>query len=213
VIEKKEICMNWNDFNPKLLRHECDANLKSTYGFFLHKICGINLNDIPTILFMEHKKFESTSKVKDKFEIKRVPIRKIVGTVMDEYSGDLLTAFLQLARGEAHIEINYKQPTKFMSRLHKSEQDNWILLSHNTDGTYYVDNGGNHRVIFCKILMLSEIAVKYKNIINHFWCSLDDVHRFSNKLTSDIIDFFSDITKKYWIYAKVWKYYTENLQI
>lgn len=73
-----------------------------------------------------------------------------------------------------------------MSNQHQSRP---IELSENEDGTFYVEGNGNHRVIFYKMMMLSEIALNYQ-------LAFEKNFNFKREL-------FKDIKKKYWLNAHV----------
>lgn len=165
------------------------ANRKAILSFFL---CSqeIDLEKLPYNFFQPFHYFKSLKGEKYDTKVEKVYLCDIVGTSYLDYSNDngIIYSFLHLKRAERYILSGDTKRTKYFYHL-KRINDNMIQLSQASDGKYYVDGNGNHRVIMYKMMMLSEIAKEYPYVYEEDYD----------------LDFcgFTDITHKYWLYAEV----------
>lgn len=166
-----------------------DENQKVIRGFLLSML-GLDLNCIPAY-------FNDVWKVYPKqqgniFIEQKVRVSQIIGTSYKEY-GDipLIEAFMKIKRGDKWIKSGEVTKGKYFYSLKKQcdQQQNPILLSKLEDGRYYVDGNGNHRVIFYKIMMLSEIYCRLQE------CGCEEEY------DGDYI--LPEIDRIFWLNAKV----------
>lgn len=168
-----------------------DENRKAILGFWLLKQ-GLDLENIPTI-FNEHFFYFEKSKFNNvKLQERKVFLNNIIGTSHKDYGDmEIIKSFIRLKRATSYI-INDDVTRIKYSKLLKmpvEKQPIPIYLSQSAKDCYYVDGQGNHRVIFYKMMLLSEIASKYKYVLNQGYAF--------NK------DLFKDICKKYWLNAYI----------
>jgi len=171
-----------------------DENQRAIRGFWL-TTQGIDLENLPAIFnepFKYIKNVERNGTQTNEYEERKVYLNDIVGTSYDIYGDiDIIECYIKIKRACYYIKDGRVTKNKYFRMLKRQiyTQKLPVLLSINDDGTYYVDGNGNHRVIFYKMMMLSEISLKYPDE-----CSRNYGVNYVG---------FSDICKKYWLYAKV----------
>ena len=171
-----------------------DESRQAVLGAFLVSL-GIDLERLPNNLFEPYGYFQTSQKdynsINRSAPFEKIYLQDIVGTSYEMYAEDnqVLYSFMKLKRITDRILCGKLTPNKYFHMMKKPYQTPTIVLSRNTDGTYYVDGNGNHRVLSYKIMMLAEIASKYD------WVYSDD-YGLTYKG-------FTDVTKKYWLYARI----------
>lgn len=185
--------MKWSDLTYNDYYIPFDENQRAIRGYWL-TTQNINLENLPKIFNEPFKYFE---KVKyDDYDLveKKVYLNDIIGTSYIDYGNmEIIKSYMKIKRACSYITKGLVTKSKYDKMLRKpvTEQLCPIRLSENKDGTFFVDGNGNHRVIFYKMMMFSEIALKYSNYS-------EDISNYNRKL-------FMSIKKKYWINAYVKK--------
>jgi len=183
--------LQWSKMKNDNFYEPFDEKRKAILGFWLVKQ-GIDLDNIPPIFnecFSYFKKSECNNK---KFQERKVFLNNITGTSHQDYGNmEIIKSFIRLKRAQFYILNDSVTKIKYTKLLKKTvkEQTVPIYLSQNADGSYYVDGQGNHRVIFYKMMLLSEIVSKNNYILNQGY-TLN-------------INSFQDICKKYWLNAYI----------
>ena len=185
------MCQKWSELSYSGVYATSNESSQAVLGYCLVAM-GIDLEKLPNNLFEPFDFYPSKELgVKNRTKLQKVNLNDIVGTSYKEYAEDnrLLYSFMRLKRITKYIQNNSVTRNKYFRNLKRRQQDNYVTLSRNSDGTFFVDGNGNHRIIAYKIMMLAEVAQNYN------WVYEDD-YDLSFKG-------FEDITKKYWLYAMV----------
>ena len=182
------MCKKFSELSYNGVYANSNENRQAIIGNFLISL-GINLEKIPKNFFEPFSYYPS--KKASKKSLQKIYLQDVVGTCRKEYAEDnqVIFSFMKLKRITYYIQANAITRYKYSRDLKKANQELFVTVSRNPDGTFFVDGNGNHRILAYKILMLSEIAKKYP------WVYQDD-YELSFKG-------FTDITKKYWLYALV----------
>lgn len=183
--------MKWSELNYNDFHIPFDENQRAIRGFWLIKQ-GIDLENLPIIFNEQFRRFERLKC--NEYEERKVYLKDIIGTSHPDYGDmEIIKSYMRIKRARNYIIDDLVTKTKYNKMLRKAinEQDEPVILSENKDGTYFVDGNGNHRIIFYKMMLLSEIALNYKY-------AFDEDFNFNREL-------FKDITKKYWINANIKK--------
>lgn len=184
--------MKWSELNYNDFYIPFDENQRAIRGFWL-TTQGIDLENLPIIFKEYFKYFERLDSID--YENKKVYLNDIIGTSYRDYGDtEIIKAYMKIKRAKNYITDGMVTKLKYSRMLRKDivEQETPIILAENPDGTYFVDGNGNHRIIFYKMMMLSEIALQYPY-------AYEQNFNFNREL-------FKDIKKKYWLNAKVKKY-------
>ena len=183
--------MQWSEIKDDDFYIPFDENKKTILGFWLIKQ-GLSLENIPTIFNENFGHFEKSNYPNPKLQERKVYLNEIIGTSHKDYGNmPLIRAYARLKRAPNYIlndDITKIKYTKLLKKAVKN-QSVPIVLSQNADGSYYVDDNGNHRIIFYKMMLLSEIVLKYNYVLNNEYV----INRNS----------FKDICNKYWLNAYV----------
>lgn len=184
------IVTKWSEISYDGIYVHSDESRQAVLGYFLVSL-GIDLERLPHNLFEPYGYFPSSLKNMTCYTVEKVCIKDIVGTSRWDYSEDnqVLFSFMKLKRIKYYTMDGKVTRNKYFWMLKQKEQECPIILSRNSDNTFYVDGNGNHRVLAYKIMMLAEIAQKYEWVY-------EDYYDLSFKG-------FDDITKKYWLYAQI----------
>lgn len=186
--------MKWSDLSYDDYYIPYDENQRAIRGFLLTTL-GVDLENLPRILFEPFEYFGSQSQQFTKEAAQRIYLDDIIGTSYRDYGNkSVIDAFLRIKRARHYIQQGKVTRDKYFYWLKKPvfEQRAPIILSKTQDDLYFVDGNGNHRVIMYKIMMLSEIAQKYEWVCGD---SYDFSRREYNR--------FQNITRKYWLNALV----------
>ena len=188
-----DIATKWSEISYDGTYAHSDENRQAVLGYFLVSL-GIDLERLPRYLFEPYTYYPSSTKRITAYTVEKVYVQDIVGTSRQEYAEDnqVLFSFMKLKRIKEYIMNGSVTRNKYLWMLKQKEQKYPIILSKSSDNSFYVDGNGNHRVLAYKIMMLAEIAHKYE------WVYDDDYDLFFKG--------FDEISKKYWIYARVLKY-------
>ena len=184
--------MKWSELEYNDFYIPFDENQRAIRGFWLTTL-GIDLENLPDIFTQPFLYFEHHINSNKPHSIEKVYLTSIVGTSHKDYGGmEIIKSYTRIKRARHYITRGCATQGKYFHNLKKitSTQEAPIILSKNQNNTYFVDCNGNHRIILYKMMMLSEIAVKYPNAYIY-------EHDFTNRIT------FSDVTNKYWLYAKI----------
>lgn len=187
--------MKWSELDNKDFYQPLDENKKTIRGYWLIKQ-KIDLENIPVLFKQEFTLFPRINSNNFVIDEKKIYLSDIAGTSHSDYGNmTIIKSYMNLKRADSYIEAGEVTKQKYarMLRMPVNEQPAEIILVENRDGTYFVEGNGNHRIILYKMMLLSEIALKHPNYIN------GDVN-LNSKL-------FKDIKKKYWLNAKVKKYF------
>lgn len=185
--------MRWSDLDYDDFYIPWDENQRVIRGFWLINQ-GIDLENLPIIFNDQFRYFENLKCNNYKLEERKVYLKDIIGTSHSDYGNmEIIQSYMRLKRARDYIINNSATKLKYNKMLRKpiNQQEIPIILSENKDGTYFIDGNGNHRIIFYKIMLFSEIALNYKYVF-------DKNFNFDRKL-------FKDITKKYWLNANIKK--------
>lgn len=184
--------MKWSEMSYSDYYIPFDENQRAIRGFFLTTL-HVDLEAIPYIFNQPFEYFNSSLHSFSKYYPKKVFLCDIAGTSYKDYGGmSVIQSFMRIKRGGKYILNGAVTRGKYFYMLKRPifEQRCPIALSYDAEtGKYWVDGNGNHRVIFYKMMMLSEIAEKYK------WPRTEGFD-FSYAC-------FQDITKRYWLNAIV----------
>lgn len=182
--------MKWLELDNHNFYQAFDDKQKIIRGYWLVKQ-KINLEELPLLFKEQFKKFDKIKSTEIQFELKKVYLDEIEGTSHKDYGDmELITAYIRLKRADTYIMGDMVTKRKYDNLLRKNlrEKDNYVILSQNKNGKYFVDGNGNHRIILYKMMMYSEIATKLKE------------HKINNTETS-----INAIKEKYWLIAKIKK--------
>jgi hypothetical protein len=104
---------------------------------------------------------------------------------------EIIFSYMKIKRASMYIQDGRVTKNKYFYMLKKpvNKQNVPVVLSRNSQGSYFVDGNGNHRIILYKIMLLTEIANKNP-------CVYSEDYDLNYRG-------FEDIRKKYWINAKV----------
>lgn len=188
--DRLHIPKKWSEISYEGIYNKSDYNRQVVLGYFLITL-GINLEKLPLNLFESYIHYPTKRNFDKEMQLQKIYVKDIVGTSRQEYAEDnqVLFSFMKLKRITDYIKQGSVTPNKYFHHLKKRTQKSPIILSRNSDDTFFVDGNGNHRVLTYKIMMLSAIAQKYNWVY-------DDSYNLSFKG-------FDDITKNYWLYAMV----------
>lgn len=184
--------MKWSEILCKGIHRPADENIRAILGYLLITL-GIDLENIPRIMFEKHDQYKRVPKnlgQEERWELRRVYISDIVGTTYDGYGKkSVIESFLELKRAPLYIKQNRVTRGKYHYMMKRMQSIPVRLTQLPSSGKYVITHNGNHRIILYKLMMLSEIAQTYE------WSCSD---------TYDL-DYlgFDDIRKKYWVLAEV----------
>jgi len=170
-----------------------DENQRAIRGFWL-TTQGIDLENLPIIFNEQFKFYEKPCHDNYYLEDRKVYLNDIVGTSYKDYGNmKIIESYMKIKRADIYIAEGVVTKKNYDNMLRKpaNKQDLPVILSENQEGTYFIDGNGNHRVIFYKMMMLSEIALN-----STYAC--DKSFNFNREL-------FKEIKKKYWLNVRVKK--------
>lgn len=185
------IMLKWSELTYNDFYNPWNENEKAVRGYWLIKQ-GIDLENLPTIFNDKFIYFEKLQCDNYEFEERKVYLNDIIGTSHRDYGNmEIIKAYMKIKRAKEYIMNDSVTKIKYNKMLKKAvtEQDVPIILSENKDGTYFVDGNGNHRIVFYKMMLFSEIALEYS-------LARDKNFDFNREL-------FKDIKQKYWLNAKI----------
>ena len=184
--------MKWSEMSYSDYYFPFDENQRAIRGFFLTTL-HVDLEAIPYIYNQPFEFFNSSSYSFSEYCPRKVFLRDIAGTSYKDYGGmSIIQSFMRIKRGGAYISNGMVTRGKYFYMLKRPvfEQNCPIALSYDTKtGKYWVDSNGNHRIVFYKMMMLSEIAEKYE------WSRSED---YDLEYAG-----FEEITNRYWLNAMV----------
>ena len=180
----------WSEISYNGVYVHSDESRQAVLGCFLVSL-GIDLEHLPFNFFEPYGYYPSSINDQSDYTIEKVFVRDIVGTSRQDYAEDdqVLFSFMKLKRIKEYILNGSVTRNKYFRMLKQREQKCPIMLSRNSDNSFYVNGNGNHRFITYKIMMLADIAGKYE------WVYDDDYDLSFND--------FNEVTKKYWLYAHI----------
>ena len=148
---------------------------KNVRGYFIYTVLKLDLENIPDE-FNEHCVFyDSSDKSFSEYKEEKVHISSIIGSSYKIYANcSWIETFSRLNRACTYIIENRVSNMKYFKMLkeHTKNQHAPISLIKTKDNNYYVDNNGNHRVTFYKLLYFSNFySKKYKS--SNYWLYAD----------------------------------------
>lgn len=186
--------MKWSDIEDNDFYIMYDENQKVIRGNWLITM-GIDLNEIPNILFDTFNQYNTLRTSKSKYESRKVLVTDIIGTSHKDY-GDitLINAFIRLKR--LPIYINKVTPNRYFRNLKQSTdmQQVPVILSPLENGKYYIDGNGNHRMILYKLMFLIKLCKTFTDIVSEK--DLNNIYYKNNFCINEIIS-------NYWLNALI----------
>lgn len=160
--------MNWHDSICPESHVPFDENQRAILGYWLTTV-GVDLENIPDIFSERYELFPKTNIHgfdQSYYTERKVMIKNIIGTSHEHY-GDtsLIDAYMRLGRASDYIKSGCVTLKAYNLKFHKKaslQTCSQVILTKLPNGKFYVDGNGNHRVIFYKLMMLSEIS-KHQN--------------------------------------------------
>lgn len=179
--------MKWAELNYNDFYIPFDDNQRAIRGFWLTTL-GIDLENMPTIFREPFKYIEDKNAYDNHYTECKVYLSDIVGTSYRDYGAEeIIKSYMKIKRATHYISKGCVTRNKYFHMLKKptAKQECPIILSKSQNGTHFVSRNGNHRIVFYKMMMLAEIALKYPY-------TYDEDYDLSFKG-------FNDVRKKYWL--------------